>query len=142
MHLNSLRTPFIYVDAARLRANIRAMAERAAAAGVRLRPHAKTHKSVEIAKWQVEAGAVGVCCAKLGEAEVLAAGGIGALRNFEPVFADVAFCPTGGLAMDDFRDYLALSNVVAAGGTWMMPANLVKSGDWAGVTRLAKQAAS
>ena len=77
MHLNSLRTPFIYVDAARLRANIRAMAERAAAAGVRLRPHAKTHKSVEIAKWQVEAGAIGVTCAKLGEAEVMAAGGIG-----------------------------------------------------------------
>lgn len=71
-----------------------------------------------------------------------AAGGIGALKNFEPVFADVVFCPTGGLAMDDFRDYLALSNVVAAGGTWMMPANLVKSGDWAGVTKLAQQAAS
>ena len=85
MHLNSLRTPFIYVDAARLRANIRAMAERAAAAGVRLRPHAKTHKSVEIAKWQVEAGAVGVCCAKLGEAEVLAAGGIGDIRLPYPV---------------------------------------------------------
>ncbi len=71
-----------------------------------------------------------------------AAGGIGALKNFEPVFADVAFCPTGGLTMDDFRDYLALSNVVAAGGTWMMPANLVKSGDWAGIAKLAKQAAS
>ena len=71
-----------------------------------------------------------------------AAGGIGALKNFEPVFADVAFCPTGGLTMDDFRDYLALSNVAAAGGTWMMPAALVKSGDWAGITKLAKQATS
>lgn len=71
-----------------------------------------------------------------------AAGGIGALKNFEPVFADVAFCPTGGLAMDDFRDYLALANVVAAGGTWMMPANLVKAGDWAGITKLARQTAS
>jgi len=70
-----------------------------------------------------------------------AAGGIGALKNFEPVFADVAFCPTGGLGMDDFRDYLALSNVVAAGGTWMMPATLVKARDWAGITGLARQAA-
>ncbi|MBM3548359.1 MAG: bifunctional 4-hydroxy-2-oxoglutarate aldolase/2-dehydro-3-deoxy-phosphogluconate aldolase [Alphaproteobacteria bacterium] len=70
-----------------------------------------------------------------------AAGGIGALKNFEPVFADVAFCPTGGLGMDDFGDYLALSNVVAAGGTWMMPATLVKAKDWAGITALARQAA-
>lgn len=70
-----------------------------------------------------------------------AAGGIGALKNFEPVFPDVAFCPTGGLAADDFRDYLALPNVVAAGGTWMMPATLVAAGDWAGIAALARQAA-
>jgi 2-dehydro-3-deoxyphosphogluconate aldolase/(4S)-4-hydroxy-2-oxoglutarate aldolase len=70
-----------------------------------------------------------------------AAGGLGALKNFEPVFADVAFCPTGGLGMDDFRDYLALSNVVACGGTWMMPATLIKAGDWQGITALARQAA-
>ena len=69
-----------------------------------------------------------------------AAGGIGALKNFEPVFPDVAFCPTGGLAMDDFRDYLALANVVAAGGTWMMPSTLLKSNDWAGIAKLARQA--
>lgn len=85
MQLTDLRTPFIYVDAARARANIRAMATRAAAAGVRLRPHAKTHKSLEIATWQIEAGAVGVCCAKLGEAEVLADGGIRDIRLPYPV---------------------------------------------------------
>lgn len=85
MTLTDLRTPFIYVDAARVRANIRGMAERAAAAGVRLRPHAKTHKSIEIARWQIEAGAVGVCCAKLGEAEVLADGGIADIRLPYPV---------------------------------------------------------
>jgi 2-dehydro-3-deoxyphosphogluconate aldolase/(4S)-4-hydroxy-2-oxoglutarate aldolase len=71
-----------------------------------------------------------------------AAGGIGALKNFEPVFADVAFCPTGGLTMDDFRDFLALGNVVAAGGTWMMPATLIKSGDWKGIATLARHSAS
>lgn len=80
MLLADIRTPSVYIDLARVRANIRAMADRAAAAGVKLRPHAKTHKSIEIAKWQIEAGAVGVCCAKIGEAEVLAAGGIGDIR--------------------------------------------------------------
>ena len=69
-----------------------------------------------------------------------AAGGIGALKNFEPVFADIAFCPTGGLTMDDFRDYLALPNVAAAGGTWMMPAAMVEAGDWSGIAKLARQA--
>lgn len=56
------------------------MAARGAAAGVRLRPHTKTHKSPVIARWQLEAGAVGVCCAKIGEAEVFAAAGIDDIR--------------------------------------------------------------
>lgn len=85
MRLNDLRTPFVFIDMDRVRANIRAMAERAAAAGVKLRPHAKTHKSAVIAKMQIEAGAVGVCCAKLGEAEVLADAGIGDIRIPYPV---------------------------------------------------------
>lgn len=79
------RTPFALIDITRVRANIEAMADRAAAAGVKLRPHAKTHKSGTIAKWQIEAGAVGVCCAKLGEAEVLADAGIGDIRIPYPV---------------------------------------------------------
>ena len=128
MHLNSLRTPFIYVDAARLRANIRAMAERAAAAGVRLRPHAKTHKSVEIAKWQVEAGAVGVCCAKLGEAEVLAAGGIGDIRlpyPVNPVNADrvIALLDKTRLSIivDDMDVARGWSDAMTAAGKTLVP---------------------
>ncbi len=85
MRLNDLRTPFAFIDMARVRANIRAMADRAAAAGVKLRPHAKTHKSAVIARMQIEAGAVGVCCAKLGEAEVLADAGISDIRLPYPV---------------------------------------------------------
>jgi len=54
-------------------------------AGVRLRPHAKTHKSPTIARWQIEAGAVGVCCAKLAEAEVFADAGIRNIRLPYPV---------------------------------------------------------
>ena len=61
------------------------MAERARAAGVKLRPHAKTHKSIEIARWQIEAGAIGICCAKLGEAEVFAEAGIPDIRLPYPV---------------------------------------------------------
>ncbi len=91
MQLTDLRTPFAIVDINRLRANINAMAARARAAGVALRPHAKTHKSIEIAKMQIDAGAVGICCAKLGEAEVFADAGISDIRlpyPINPVNAD------------------------------------------------------
>jgi D-serine deaminase-like pyridoxal phosphate-dependent protein len=60
-------------------------------AGVRLRPHSKTHKSPIIARMQIEAGAVGICCAKLGEAEVFADAGIADIRlpyPINPVNAD------------------------------------------------------
>jgi D-serine deaminase-like pyridoxal phosphate-dependent protein len=57
----------------------------AAGGNLRLRPHAKTHKSPVIAKWQIEAGAVGVCCAKLGEAEVFANAGIRDIRLPYPI---------------------------------------------------------
>lgn len=76
MNLLSIPTPRVVVDLNRVRRNIARMADRAAGAGVRLRPHTKTHKSPAIAKWQLDAGAVGVCCAKVGEAEVFAAAGI------------------------------------------------------------------
>jgi D-serine deaminase-like pyridoxal phosphate-dependent protein len=83
--LSSLPTPRAYVDLPRLRHNIAAMQARASAAGVRLRPHAKTHKSPVIARWQIDAGASGICCAKLGEAEVFAAAGIADIRVPYPV---------------------------------------------------------
>ena len=61
------------------------MQQLAASAGVRLRPHCKTHKSVTIARWQLEAGASGVCCAKLGEAETFAEAGITDIRLPYPI---------------------------------------------------------
>jgi D-serine deaminase-like pyridoxal phosphate-dependent protein len=60
------------------------MAERARAGGVTLRPHAKTHKCATVARLQLEAGAVGICCAKLGEAEAMAAAGIGSILVTSP----------------------------------------------------------
>jgi 3-hydroxy-D-aspartate aldolase len=80
-----LNTPLLVLDVDVLDRNIARMAELARARGVRLRPHAKTHKSVDIARRQIAAGAVGLCCAKLGEAEALAAGGIAGLHITSPV---------------------------------------------------------
>jgi D-serine deaminase-like pyridoxal phosphate-dependent protein len=62
----------VLVDRAKLTRNIDAMQAAADAAAVRLRPHSKTHKSPLVAKMQIDRGAAGICCAKLGEAEVFA----------------------------------------------------------------------
>lgn len=78
-------TPALVLDASAFERNVSRMAEIAAAAGIQLRPHAKTHKSVEIARAQLKAGAVGICCAKLGEAEVLGDAGIQGLMITSPV---------------------------------------------------------
>lgn len=85
------RTPYPVVSASRLKANIERMQALANHAGVRLRPHSKTHKSPAIARMQIEAGAVGICCAKLSEAEVFADAGIADIRlpyPINPVNAD------------------------------------------------------
>lgn len=71
----SLNTPALVLDRAAMLRNIERMAAFAGKNGVGLRPHAKTHKSFDIAKLQLDAGAKGICCAKLGEAEALAAAG-------------------------------------------------------------------
>lgn len=85
MDITDLRTPAVLIDLNRVRANIDRMQAVADAHGRRLRPHAKTHKSPVIAKWQIEAGAIGLCCAKLGEAEVFADAGIRDIRVPYPV---------------------------------------------------------
>jgi D-serine deaminase-like pyridoxal phosphate-dependent protein len=85
LNLSSVPTPRVVIDRARVKANIAAMQARANAAGVRLRPHAKTHKSPTIAKWQIEAGAVGITCAKIGEADVFADAGIADIRLAYPI---------------------------------------------------------
>jgi D-serine deaminase-like pyridoxal phosphate-dependent protein len=81
----SLNTPVLVIDRDALQRNIEAMARFARVNGMALRPHAKTHKSVEIAKLQVAAGAAGVCCAKMGEAEALAPGGVANILITSPV---------------------------------------------------------
>ncbi|RYB94735.1 D-TA family PLP-dependent enzyme [Nocardioides oleivorans] len=68
-------TPYLRVDVARLRANVERAATSAAEVGVVLRPHAKTHKSADIARLQLASGAVGLTVATVGEAEAFAASG-------------------------------------------------------------------
>ncbi len=93
-----LNTPVLVLDVEALDRNIAAMAALTAGKGVALRPHAKTHKSVDIAKRQIAAGAVGVCCAKIGEAEVLADGGVTGILITSPVAAPRAVERLAGLA--------------------------------------------
>src|SRR5271155_2544303 len=80
-----LQTPEMVIDLDALERNIAHMAEFARKRGIQLRPHAKTHKSAEIAQRQIEAGALGVCVAKLGEAEALADAGIENILITSPV---------------------------------------------------------
>src|SRR6202034_978701 len=80
-----LDTPALIVELAVLDRNIRRMAAFAAAKGVGLRPHAKTHKSDEIARRQLAAGAIGICCATLSEADIMVRGGIPGVLITSPV---------------------------------------------------------
>lgn len=93
-----LNTPALVLEVDALDRNIAAMAALADADHVALRPHAKTHKSVDIARRQVAAGAIGLCCAKIGEAEVLADGGITGLLITSPVAAPGAIVRLAALA--------------------------------------------
>jgi 3-hydroxy-D-aspartate aldolase len=86
----SLNTPALVLDLEMLDRNIAEMASFAKAHNVKLRPHSKTHKSADIAKRQIKAGALGVCCAKLGEAEALAEGDVEHLHITSPVVSPQA----------------------------------------------------
>ncbi|MEV6039533.1 alanine racemase [Nonomuraea sp. NPDC052116] len=83
-----LDTPALVIDLDAVRANIMEMAESAAKHGVRLRPHIKTHKMPELARMQLDAGAGGITCAKLGEAEVMADAGIDDILLAFPVWGE------------------------------------------------------
>ncbi len=83
-----LQTPALVIDLDIFERNVARMVAHAKHIGIGLRPHAKTHKSVEIARLQIAAGANGICCAKLGEAEALAAGGVPSILLTSPVVTD------------------------------------------------------
>ncbi len=70
------------------------------------------------------------------------AGGTAALRAIGAPLSNLAFLPTGGIDAAKAASYLALPNVAAVGGSWVAPANLIAAGEWAGITALAKAAAT
>ncbi|MDA7966881.1 bifunctional 4-hydroxy-2-oxoglutarate aldolase/2-dehydro-3-deoxy-phosphogluconate aldolase [Ruegeria sp.] len=71
-----------------------------------------------------------------------ASGGAPALKAIGAPLPQISFCPTGGVSPSNARDYLSLSNVVCAGGSWVAPKQMVAAGDWAGIEALAREASA
>jgi len=69
-----------------------------------------------------------------------AAGGLKMLKAIAGPFPQITFCPTGGITLDNYRDYLALSNVACIGGSWVAPQEAMDQGDWARITALTREA--
>jgi 2-dehydro-3-deoxyphosphogluconate aldolase / (4S)-4-hydroxy-2-oxoglutarate aldolase len=70
------------------------------------------------------------------------AGGSAYLSSLASPLPQVKFCPTGGITPELAPKYLKLTNVITIGGSWMAPKNLVAAGDWAGIEKLAREAAA
>lgn len=85
---SELATPALVIDLDAFERNIARMAEFARGRNIALRPHAKTHKCAEIARRQIAAGALGICAAKLGEAEALADAGLDSILITSPVVTE------------------------------------------------------
>ncbi|HEY9043087.1 MAG TPA: bifunctional 4-hydroxy-2-oxoglutarate aldolase/2-dehydro-3-deoxy-phosphogluconate aldolase [Rheinheimera sp.] len=69
-----------------------------------------------------------------------AAGGVKTLKSIHGPFADIRFCPTGGINEKNFLEYLALPNVKCVGGSWIVPDDAVSNKDWARITELCNAA--
>jgi len=69
-------------------------------------------------------------------------GGAPVLKAFASPLADITFCPTGGIDAAKARTYLALSNVICVGGSWIMPADAIEAGDWSRIETLAREASA
>lgn len=69
-----------------------------------------------------------------------ASGGVKAIKSISGPFPDVTFCPTGGISLANYKDYLTLKNVACVGGSWVSPDEAINNGDWEQITKLAKEA--
>ncbi|MCY3560711.1 MAG: alanine racemase [bacterium] len=121
---DSIETPSLVVDRARMERNIADMAAYAAGRGIGLAPHAKTHRTPEIARLQMAAGAEMLCIAKLGEAEVLADAGLDSFVMAYPIVGDAKIARARRLmrrasillSVDSFAGAEALGAGMAAEG--------------------------
>jgi len=124
--LSDVPTPALLVDAVLLERNLAAMAAHFADSRVVYRPHTKSHKSPLIAKMQLAHGARGVCCSKLGEAEVLVSGGVDDIHITTPVvgidklrrLAALAARARLSVVLDNAENVAELSN--AASAAWSL----------------------
>ncbi len=71
-----------------------------------------------------------------------AAGGVKMLKSIGGPFPHITFCPTGGISLQNFKEYLALTNVACVGGSWVVPASVMDAEDWESITMLAGEAVS
>ena len=69
-----------------------------------------------------------------------AAGGVKMVQAIAGPFPQITFCPTGGITLANYRDYLALKNVACIGGSWVAPQAAMDQGDWTRITALAREA--
>ena len=67
-------------------------------------------------------------------------GGVAVLKTFGELFPGVAFCPTGGITAESFREYLTLPNVPCVGGSWVAPADAIEAEEWTEISRRARAA--
>jgi D-serine deaminase-like pyridoxal phosphate-dependent protein len=124
MHISQVDTPALLLDLDKVERNLDTMAAHFEGHRVKLRPHAKTHKTATIARMQLDRGAIGICCAKLGEAEVLADGGITGVLITTEIVGDeklrrlIALTPRAQpiVVVDDARAAQLLSAAVTAAG--------------------------
>lgn len=123
---SQVETPALILDLDALERNVQRMAELARAAGVALRPHVKSHKSANIARIQHQAGAVGFCCATIGEAEMMARAGFTELLVTSPLVTDDKIDRLLALVRNDRRVSVVVDN----------PANAARLADRAQADRL------
>ncbi len=70
----------------------------------------------------------------------VAAGGVDALQSFSGPFPSMHFCPTGGVNLENFNDFLALPNVLCVGGSWIVPKQAIREKNFGQITTLCKEA--
>ncbi|MCC6176947.1 MAG: DSD1 family PLP-dependent enzyme [Chloroflexi bacterium] len=122
--IEALDTPCLLLDLDAVERNLDRMDQALAGTSVRARPHTKTHKVPNIALMQLQRGAIGVCCAKLGEAEVMAAGGVSPILVTTEIVGDAKIRRLLGVAqqteiitvVDDAKAAGRLSEALASGG--------------------------
>ena len=125
MKIDQMETPVLVMNMDIVEENIRTMNKMLESTGIKLRPHYKSHKSPQIAHWQMEAGAVGITCAKLGEAEDLVKAGIKDVLIANQVvnpakiarLAHLAKCCRLGVCVDHDENVYNLEKAAALAGS-------------------------